>query len=182
MSKRETSLEKVSFSIPASQAKRIREHEGREPAELAEHYLMNLYEDRRRTLVKLKTISVGWLPEVYHALVKHVGRGGVSNYIRDSFYSAMIGDGHELIPPPILKEGHVRTSGQRKKADVPVAQPNRQSVVVPLVLPEQWHVVGSEAHPGKLSTFIKAVTQMRLQKETKKTLPVQKGLGVWLNQ
>lgn len=182
MARRETAEELVEFSIPTSQANRIRDKELREPSEVAKDHLMGLYDDKRRTNIKLKVISIGWLPEVYQAIVKHVGRGGVSNYIREAFYLAMIGDGHELDPPPLLKEGHIKTSGKRKKAEMPAVQPGRQSAVVPLVIPEQWYEVGNEVLPNKLGTYIKAVTQIKLQAAIKKKLPVQRGLGAWLNQ
>ena len=182
MARRQTEEEKVKFEIPTSQAKRIREKEAREPAEVAKDHLMGLYDDKRRTTIKLKIISIGWLPEVYQAIVKHVGRGGVSNYIREAFYLAMIGDGHDIVAPPILKEGHIKTSGSRKKSGLPSVQPGRQSAVVPLVIPEQWYEVGNEVLPNKLGTYIKAVTQIKLQKAIKKQLPIQRGLGEWLNQ
>lgn len=175
-------MEEMSFSIPKEQADRLRRLERREPVDMAHDYLMGYYDDKRRSAIDLVRISIGWLPEVYHAMVRHIGRGGVSNYILQTTYAAMMADWHKLAEIPVLKPGHVEGAADHRKSKLPTAQPGRQSIVVPLVIPSQWRTVGNTVHPGAFSTYIKAAVQLRLEKELGVELPVQRGMKEWLGR
>jgi hypothetical protein len=180
--KLQSETETVTFEILKSLADRIRQTEFCEPWKVASDHLDGLYEDGRVTKVELDRTSIGWLPAVYNAIVKHVGRGGVSHYIRESFYLDMVAQGYKLAEVPVLKEGHVETAPKRKKAIVADTQPGRQSIVVPLVIPAQWKEFGDKVFPRQMGTAIKAATQKRLERETGKKLPVQARLGEWLGR
>ena len=178
----QSETETVTFEILKSLADRIRQNEFCEPWKVAMDYLNGLYEDGRVTIVELDRTSIGWLPEVYNALVKHVGRGGVSHFIRESFYLDMVAQGYKLAEVPVMREGHLETAPKRRKAGVPEAQPGRASIVVPLVIPAQWKEFGEKVFPRQLGTAIKAATQKRLELQTGKTLPVQARMGEWLGR
>lgn len=137
-----------------------------------------IYDDGRGTRVALDRTSIGCLPKVYQAnqaLVKHVGRGSVSHYVRESFYLDMVQQGYKVTKGPVLKEGLMESEPKRRKASMPETQPGRQSIVVPLVIPAQWKEFGNKVFPKQLGTAIKDSTQKRLEKE----LPVQTRLGAW---
>ena len=178
----QSETETVTFEILKSLADRIRNSEFREPWKVAVDYLNSLYDDKRLTTVELDRTSIGWLPEVYAAIVKHVGRGSVSHYIRESFYLDMVSQGYKLAEVPILREGHIETAPKRRKATAPDTQPGRSSAVIPLVIPAQWKEFGEKVFPKQLGTAIKAATQKRLEQETGKKLPVQARLGEWLGR
>lgn len=180
--KKSNNVEPVEFDIPREQADRLRRLEGKEPAEIARNHLVGYYEDKRRTDIELVNTSLGWLPEVYQALVKHVGRGGVSHFIRESFYRYMIHRKFKLTPIPLLHEGHLESARGRRKISLPKAQPGRKSIVVTLKIPAQWEEVGRKAFPGGLSQAIKAASQLRLESETGVLLPVQNRMGEWLGR
>lgn len=110
--------------------------------------------------------------------MKHVGRGSVSHYVRESFYLDMVQQGYKVTKVPVLKEGLMESEPKRRKASMPETQPGRQSIVVPLVIPAQWKEFGDKVFPKQLGTAIKDSTQKRLEKE----LPVQTRLGAWLGR
>jgi hypothetical protein len=170
--------ETVTFEILRSQAERIRATTDKEPAEVAHEYLVRLYSDARVTMEDLDRTSIRWLPEVYEAIVAHVGRGAVSHYIRESFYREMTYRGYKLAAVPILKEGHVEGATDRRSVDDGLADTS----IVPLVIPAQWKVFAEQEIPGELGTAIKAATQKRLEKETGVEFPVQRRLGKWLGR
>ena len=136
--KRDDFVEIVSFEIPREQADRLRRLEGRDPSDIARNHLIGFYEDKRRTSIELIATSLGWLPEVYQAMVKHVGRGAVSHFIREATYSYATHRKVKLSPVPLLKEGHVEGAVGRRKSGLPTAQPGRQSIVVTIKIPAQW--------------------------------------------
>lgn len=170
--------ETVKFELLKSQAERIRSTTGKEPAEIALEYLVRLYSDARVTMEDLDRTSIRWLPEVYEAIVAHVGRGGVSHYVRESFYREMTYRGYKLASVPILKEGHIEGAAERKSVDEGLSDTS----IVPLVIPAQWKVFGEQEIPGELGTAIKAATQKRLEFETGVEFPVQRRLGKWLGR
>ncbi len=170
--------ETVTFEILKSQAERIRATTGKEPAEVAAEYLVRVYSDARVTMEDLDRISIRWLPEVYEAIVAHVGRGAVSHYIRESFYREMAHRGYKLAAVPILKEGHIEGAVDRREIEDGLSDTS----IVPLVIPAQWKVFGEQEIPGELSTAIKAATQKRLEKESGLEFPVQRRLGKWMGR
>jgi len=178
----QSKTETVTFKILKSVADRIRVIELCEPWKIASDHLAGLYEDGRSTKIELDRLAIGWLPKVYNAIIKHVGKGGVSHFIRESFYLDMVAQGYELAEVPILREGHLDSAPKRRKAVVAKIQPGRQSIVVPLVIPPQWREFGEKMFPKQLGTAIKASTQKRLELQTGKKLPVQARLGEWLGR
>lgn len=175
-------VEEVKFEIPQSSADVVRSISGSEPAVLAKTYLIEYAKDGRVTKDPTVETSVGWNPKVYAALIKHVGKGGVSNFIRETIYAASKADGYELEEIEVWKWGHVESAGTRRKVTRPKVQPGRQSVVVPITLPVQWYEELNRHIPGAVGKYLKAETQKRLEQETGKQYPVQKGLGAWLGR
>jgi len=180
--KRDDFVEIVSFEIPREQADRLRRLEGRDPSDIARNHLIGFYEDKRRTSIELIATSLGWLPEVYQAMVKHVGRGAVSHFIREATYSYATHRKVKLSPVPLLKEGHVEGAVGRRKSGLPTAQPGRQSIVVTIKIPAQWDEALRHEWGSKASQRMKAAAQLRVEKETGKLLPVQRGMGPFLGR
>ena len=186
MSKR-TVMEVVEFEVPVSQCDVIREISGVEPAEVAKKYLVEYSRDGRATLEETVITSVSWLPEVWSALVAHVGIGGVSEYIRVATFERAKKDKIPLDKVETWKFGHKETAGRRRRMTSPKVQPGRQSIVCPIILPKQWHRTLVAAHQsGELGCdfgrYIKAATQNKLQKETGVKYPVQRGMSGLVNE
>jgi len=186
MSKR-TVMEKVEFEIAKSQCDVIREIAGAEPAEIAKKYLVEYSRDGRATPEETVITSVSWFPEVWAALVEHVGIGGVSEYIRAATFAAAKKDKIPLDKVETWKFGHKETAGRRRRLTSPKVQPGRQSIVCPIILPKQWWVtLVKAADSGDLGCdfgrYIKAATQNRLQKDTGVKYPVQRGMGDLVDQ
>lgn len=181
MSKR-TVTEKVEFEMAKTQCDVIREIAGAEPAEVAKKYCLEYSRDGRATLEETVITSVSWLPEVWSALVAHVGIGGVSDYIRTATYERAKNDKIPLDKVKTWKFGHKETAGRRRRLTSPKVPPSRQSIVCPIVLPKQWHrtLVAAQQN-GVLGCdfgrYMKAATQNKLQKETGEKYPVQRGLS-----
>lgn len=174
--------EEVKFEIPQSTADVVRSISGSEPAVLAKTYLIEYAKDGRVTKDPTVETSVGWHPKVWAALIKHVGKGGVSNFVRETIYASSKADGYKLDEIEVWKWGHVESAGTRRKVTRPKVQPGRQSIVVPITLPQQWYFEFMKKTKGPFTRYIKAETQKRLEKETGKQYPVQKGLGPWLGR
>lgn len=137
MSKR-TVMETVKFEIAKAQCDVIREISGVEPAEIAKRYCLEYSRDGRATLEETVITSVSWLPEVWAALVKHVGIGGISEYIRVATFAAAKKDKIALDKVETWKFGHTEKAVRRRRLTSPKVQDGRQSIVCPLVLPKQW--------------------------------------------
>jgi len=188
MAMRDSLTENVAFEIPREQARKLRRLEGKEPSDIARDYLVGFYEDKRRTEIELVKKSVPWLPSVYQAIVQHVGRGGVSNYIRESIFQYMTKRKVKMSLPPVLKEGHVRSASTRRNGKIQNAQPRRRSIVVPLFIPIEWvsainaEFSDGEKEPRVISQVAKAATQMRIEKETGVLLEVQSRMAPWLGR
>lgn len=174
--------EKVEFTVPQPCADAVREISGSEPADLAKTYLIEYAKDGRVTKDPTVDTSVGWNPKVWAALIRHVGAGGVSNYIRETVYEQSKKDGYKLDEIEVWKWGHVETAGTRRKVTRPKPQPGRQSIVVPITLPKQWYDELHKHIKGAVGKYLKAETQKRLEAETGKQYPVQRGLGPWLGR
>ena len=91
-------------------------------------------------------------------------------------------DGIALDELEVWKWGHVDSAPTRRKVTRPKPQPGRQSVVVPITLPQQWCTVLSEKFPRAVGKYLKGVTQKRLEQETGVELPVQRGLRSWIGR
>jgi hypothetical protein len=181
MSKR-TVMEVVEFEIAKSQCDVIREISGADPAEIAKKYLVEYSRDGRATPEETVITSVSWLPEVWAALVKQVGIGGVSEYIRAATFAAAKKDKIPLDKVETWKFGHKESAGRRRRMTSPKVQTGRQSIVCPIILPKQWWVTLTQAaSSGELGCdfgrYIKAATQNKLQKDTGVKYPVQRGLS-----
>lgn len=175
-------VEEVKFEIPQSSADVVRSISGSEPAVLAKTYLIEYAKDGRVTKDPTVETSVGWNPKVWDALIKHVGKGGVSNFVREAIYAAAKRDGYKLDEIEVWKWGHVESAGTRRKVTRPKVQPGRQSIVVPITLPKQWYIELMSKVKGPIGKYIKAEAQLRLEKETGKKYPVQKGIGPFLGR
>lgn len=181
MSKR-TVMETVEFELAKSQCDTIRDISGVGPSEVAKKYLQEYSRDGRATLEETIITSLGWLPEVWAALIKHCGVGAVSDYILAATYAKSKKDKIPLIKVETWKCGHKETARRRRRVTSPKVQPGRQSVVVPIVLPKQWwKTLIQWADDGKLpcdfSKYMKAAAQNKLQKDTGVKYPVQRGMS-----
>ena len=179
---KQTVMETVEFEIAKSQCDVIREISGADPAEIAKKYLVEYSRDGRATPEETVITSVSWLPEVWAALVKHVGIGGVSEYIRAATFAAAKKDKIPLDKVETWKFGHKETAVRRRRITSPKVQPGRQSIVCPIVLPKQWNLALVKAQLSGIlgcdkGKYIKAATQNKLQKDTGIKYPVQRGLS-----
>ena len=138
--------------------------------------------DGRATKVRIDETSVCWHPEVWAELIRRVGVGAVSKYIRDAVYAASVRDDLGLQKVDDWKRGHVDSASSRRRQTEPKVQRGRQSIVMPLMLPQQWMGILRTEFGNTRSKYIKAETQQRLEKETGKLLPVQRGLAPWLGR
>jgi Arc/MetJ-type ribon-helix-helix transcriptional regulator len=169
----------VSVRIPESHAKRIEEIDGRELETIVQEMILNWFDDERRRDIPVKRQGISWSREVYAALLKHVGVGGISRFIREAVYDDLSKSEKDLIAVPDWKEGREEVKNTKLKRDSP---PDRLALQAPIIFPAQWIERIEVHHPGKVSTYIKAVTQLKLEKQYKIELPVQKGMGPFLNR
>jgi hypothetical protein len=167
----------ITIVVPESHARRIEKIERRGFQEIAQEHLLNWFEDGRRKPDANKRQGISWHKEVYAAMMKQLGTGGASKFTRDAVYTELskrhkdlvLADYKPGIEPKVSK-------GRRKSPD------DRTAVQAPMLFPEQWLKIIEKEHPGKVSTWIKAVTQLRFEKLYKVQLPVQRGLREFLDR
>ncbi len=170
---------KFSVQVPETHAKRIEEIEGRGLEEIVHGMVMNWFADERRRDIPVKRQGISWSRDVYAALLKYVGVGGISRFIREAVYNDLSKSEKDLFAVPDWKEGREEVKNTKLHRDSP---PDRLALQAPIIFPAQWIERIEVQHPGKVSTYIKAVTQMKLEKQYKIELPVQKGMGIFLNR
>jgi hypothetical protein len=168
----------IKVRIPESHAARIESVDGRDLQTIVNDLVMKWFDDERRRDIPVKRQGISWSTPLYEAMLKHVGQGGVSAYVRAAVYEDLSRFEKDLIAVPDWKEGreHLRMKAKRKPAS------DRLACQAPIIFPAQWIERIDVRHPGKVSTYIKAVVQMKLEKEFKVSIPVQKGLGMFLNR
>ncbi len=168
----------VTVKIPEEHALRIEQVDGRDLETIVNDVVMGWFEDQRRRDIPVKRQGISWHTKLYEAMLKHVGQGGVSSYIREAVYEDLSRTEKGLIAVPDWKDGRdkIKMKGVRKPAS------DRLACQAPIIFPAQWIDILEERYPGKVSTYIKAVVQTKLEKQFKISLPVQKGLGMFLNR
>lgn len=169
----------VTVRIPESHAKRIEEIEGRQIAEIIHDMIMHWFDDERRRDIPVKRQGISWSREVYAAMLKYVGAGGISRFVREAVFADLSRSERDLIAVPDWKEGREKKRASKLTRESP---PDRLALQAPMIFPAQWIERLEVRYPGKVSTYIKAVTHMRLEKDFRISLPVQKGLGRFLNK
>lgn len=168
----------ITISVPESHAKKIERTTGRELQVVLEEHALNWFEDHRRRQIQLKRQGISWHKEVYRAMLDKIGFGGISDFVRKAVYKDLSRVETGLVDPSGFRPGREKVS----KTDIPVIPSDRLSVQAPILFPEQWIAKIEKRYPLKVSTYIKAVTQLELEKLLKKSLPVQRGLGVFMNR
>lgn len=172
-------LREVKVSVPESHAQRIESIEGRELSDIMYDRIMQWFEDERRRDMPVKRQGISWSKDVYAALLKYVGDGGMSRFVREAVYADLSKLEKDLIAIPDWKEGREEVKGGVVRRDPP---PDRTSLQAPMFFPAQWIERIEARFPGKVSTYIKAETQLALEKKFKISLPVQKGMKEFLNK
>ena len=168
----------VTISVPESHARRIETVEKAKLDDLVHAAVMNWFEDGRRRDIAVKRQGISWNKEIYAAMLKHIGSGGISRFVRDAVYEDLSKYEKDLLVIPDWKLGREKVSSTVKR----VAPSDRLAVQAPMVFPEQWIERMESRWPRKVSTYIKAVVQMKLESVLKKKFPVQRGLGQFLNR
>lgn len=169
----------VTVRIPEAHAKRIESIDGRELTDIVFECIMHWFDDERRRDIPVKRQGISWSKPVYAALLKYVGAGGISRFVRDAVYEDLSKLEKDLIAIPDWKEGREEIKGGKIKRESPS---DRTSLQAPMIFPAQWIDRIEARFPKKVSTYIKAETQMKLEREYKISLPVQKGMGAFLNR
>lgn len=173
------SFRTITIKIPESHAARIEQIDGRDLQAIVEDLVMNWFNDERRRDIEVKRQGISWSRDVYAALLKHVGVGGISRFVRDAVYQDLKKSEKGLIEVPDWKEGRGKKRGVKLTRESP---PDRTSLQAPIMFPAQWIERLEARYPGKVSTYIKAVTQERLESQFNISLPIQKGMKEFLNR
>lgn len=171
----------IVFSIPDDLAVKLVEVTDKTPIDLARDFLMGYFEDGRNYQFARQKISIAWQEEVYAGIIRHVGRGAAADWIRKTAYSNM--PTGVVTPPPTWLPARIKESkSKNKRPKFPVLTPGagRQSVVIPLIVPRDWVLWLKKEYPDNFSMPIKVWCQLRLEKETGKKFPVQRGLSEML--
>lgn len=168
----------IAIRIPESQARRIEKVTKSDLSELVYRLVMDFFEDGRRQSIETKRQGLGWHKDVYIALLKHVGDGGISRFVRQAVYEDLSTFEKDLIEPPDWKEGRVVESSNKKRS----SPTDRISVMAPMMFPAQWIERIESRWPKHVGPYIKAVTQRRLEKQLKVEFPTQRGLGDFLGR
>jgi|LakMenEpi03Aug12_release.lakeMendotaPanAssembly.Ray.scaffolds.fasta_scaffold410892_2 hypothetical protein len=169
----------VTVRVPETHARRIEEIDGRSLQVIIEETILGWFKDERRRDIPVKRQGISWSRDVYAALLKYVGVGGISRFIREAVYDDLSKVEKDLFAVPDWKEGREEIKNTKLNRDSP---PDRLALQAPIIFPAQWIERIEVLYPGKVSTYIKAVTQMKLEKQYKIELPVQKGMGSFLNR
>ena len=169
----------IKVRIPEAHAKRIEGIDGRDLSEIVLDVVMKWFDDERRRDIPVKRQGISWSKPVYSALLKYVGAGGISRFVREAVYEDLSKVEKDLIAIPDWKEGREHIKSGKVNRDSP---PDRTSLQAPMFFPEQWIERIEARFPKKVSTYIKAETQIKLEREFKISLPVQKGMRDFLNQ
>jgi ABC-type Fe3+-hydroxamate transport system substrate-binding protein len=168
----------VTISVPESHARRIETIEKESLDVLVHAVVMNWFDDGRRRDIPVKRQGISWNKEVYAAMLKHIGSGGISRFVRDAVYEDLSKYEKDLVVIPDWKLGREKVSSSAKR----VAPADRLAVQAPMIFPEQWIERMEARWPGKVSTYIKGVVQMKLEKKLTKQFPVQRGLRQFLDR
>ena len=144
--------------------------------ELSAKLLNEYFDDHRRRTIAVSIVGIAWQPELYTALVHRTVALGVSvgSYIRETIHTYM-----KRKSPVFATVPAVNDTGPKEVNETHEAYEGRKSVVVPIRMPETWWNTLKEM--GYQSGNIKAWVQIRLEGETKKTYPVQKGQAKFLD-
>ena len=164
----------VVFSIPNDLAGKLVDITGKTPTDMARDYLLGYLEDGRNQQFATQKITVAWHSDVYAGIIRHVGRGAAADWIRKTIYS-QIGKGSTLTSPPVWLPARVEAA---KSPKIVVLTPGagRKSINIPLIVPKDWVVWLKDQYPDNFSQPIKGWCQLRLEKETGKKFPVQRGM------
>jgi len=168
----------IVFSIPDELAGRLVDVTGRTPTDMARDYLQGYFEDGRNQKFPRQRITLAWSADVYAGIIRHVGRGAAADWIRRTVYERM-GKTAGLTPPPTWLPSRIENS---KAPKIVVLTPGagRQSINIPLVIPKDWVVWLKKNYPENFSMPIKAWCQLRLEKETGRLFPAQRGMSEML--
>ena len=172
-----TEVRTVTISVPEVLAQRIEKITKTDLENTVQHMVMNWFEDNRRSAFEVKRLGICWHEDVYAALLKYVGQGGISRYVRDAVYQDLKRVEKDLTPLPAWKESIEPKSVKKFNRKI---RDDRTSVHGPMVFPMQWLERIEARYPRQVSTYVKAVTQKRLEKDFNLNLPVQKGMGQFL--
>ena len=168
-----TGVRTVTISVPEVLAQRIEKITKQSLDQLVHDMVIHWFDDNRRSAFQVKRLGICWHEDVYAALLKHVGHGGISRYVRDAVYQDLRKTEKDLTPLPAWKDAieprPVKQINRKIRDD-------RTSVHGPMVFPLQWLERIEAKYPRKVSTYVKAVTQKRLEKDFRLCLPIQKGM------
>lgn len=168
----------VTIVVPESLAQRIEVVNKKDFESVVLNLVMEFFDDGRRKSIPTKRQGLSWQKEVYEAMMQHIGEGAISSFVRECVYDDLSKLEKDLVPNPEWKEGREAISSSRQR----IPPPDRLSVMAPIVFPAQWIDRLEARWPGKVGPYIKAVTQLRLEKKLKREFPTQKGLASFLGK
>lgn len=167
----------VTIIVPEAHARRIEKIERRWFQEIAQEHLLNWFEDKRRKPEENSRLGISWNKDVYAAMLKHVGSGGISRFVRDAIYEELAKSHKNLVGADYKPGIEVRSSKAKRKSPE-----DRIAIQAPIVVPDQWSRIIKKDHPNKTSTWVKAITQRKLEKTYNLVLPIQRGIGEFLGR
>lgn len=168
----------IRFAIPEHLAQRIERLEECNPVDIARELMLHYYDDGRRTQIETHRLGINWHADVYKALLKHVGQGGVSRYVRQVIYDSLSRYEKDLLSPPDWSETH----RERKVSRSIESTPGRQGYIAPIMIPKQWYERLSIRFPGTVGPWVKAMVQLDLEKQIGRKLPVQRTIAEFLGR
>lgn len=168
----------IRFCIPESLAQRMERLEKQDPAEIARQLMLSFYDDGRRTQVEVHRLAVSWHPEIYKAMLKYVGAGGMSRYVRRVIFGELRQWEKDLLLPPDWSD----TRKSDRKGRLVESTPGRIGYVSPIMIPAQWFERMAARFPNAVGPWVKAIVQKDLEAETGKRFPVQRTVAEFLGR
>lgn len=154
-------------------------------ADLCRHLAMTYFKDSRRRHIPVRRLSLGLKIDLFNALVRKVGSGGMASYMRESIWGDLLQRKltKGLTEPPDWKSGRAENAKKRKqRTDYATIDDRADTKMYALLIPEDWFDTLNGLYPGNVSTYIKACVQTRLQLETGKLYTCQHTMRSFLSE
>jgi hypothetical protein len=168
----------IRFTIPESLAQRMERLEEMDPCDIARDLMLSFYDDGRRTQIEVHRLGVSWHPDIYKAMLKQVGSGGLSRYVRQILYAELSKYEKDLLLPPDWSD----TRKQHRKTHNVESSLGRIGYISPIMIPAQWFERLAARFPGAVGPWLKAMVQKDLEKMTGKRFPVQRTVAEFLGR
>jgi len=155
--------------------------------------IMRMFEDKRKTTIALRRVPIYWQVYLIDAVTEHSGVGGVASWVREVVYDAMKREGFRNITkiPPWKQDISARARRRAQngesgaKAVYATGDPgdgHAEDRFHPIAVPQDWYDALEARFPGKVSSWIMAQVQMRLQDETGYLYPAKRTMTEFLDR